>query len=211
MARRALLVRELGRQRVESPRALLVGSLVSNAQKAPARSTRGARCAFRSLRSLQCLRRPPSSSARPLSVPPEPAAHRHTPPQPTALLIRQESRRLSWLLAVLIPRALRFAASRCSARSPAHATAGCGDVWVYAHILIYAFQGSNGCVPPGLPVFVDRHRARRGGLSAGHRERIGVEREPGRRIVEVRQVLDDELARTQDGVVSGVPVRFDRA
>jgi hypothetical protein len=52
------------------------------ASKAPARSTRGPRCAprvpgvWRSLRSrhsgrsLRCLRRPPSSSGRPLSVPP---------------------------------------------------------------------------------------------------------------------------------------------
>jgi len=38
--------------------------------KAPTCSTRGPRCALRSLRSLQCLRRPPSSSTSPLSFPP---------------------------------------------------------------------------------------------------------------------------------------------
>jgi len=38
--------------------------------KAPTRSTRGTRCALPSLRSVQCLHRPPSPSASPLSFPP---------------------------------------------------------------------------------------------------------------------------------------------
>ncbi|PSP77066.1 hypothetical protein BRC81_10550 [Halobacteriales archaeon QS_1_68_20] len=46
------------------------GRLVTNSQKAPARSTRAARCAPQSLRSFRCLRRRASSSPRPLSVPP---------------------------------------------------------------------------------------------------------------------------------------------
>ena len=48
------------------------------------RCSRVPRCALPSLCSVQCLRRPPSPSARPLSTHPDES---HTPPQPIALLV----------------------------------------------------------------------------------------------------------------------------